>query len=93
MFDQRFLCLISAVMKNVMNLELRAYHESPKVCSSYQLTSLNQWCICLSTEERVLFSHGLTFTVHFNSVTTNAGLRYCLNPNLKAVKKLLANVM
>ncbi|KAM9356961.1 C-X-C motif chemokine 6-like [Symphorus nematophorus] len=26
-------------------------------------------------------------------VTLNSGLRYCLDPNLKAVKRLLANIM
>lgn len=49
-------------------------------------------CICLSTifsEKIVPFSPEITFTVHFNSVTLNNGLRICLNPKLKAVKNFL----
>ncbi|XP_019115250.2 C-X-C motif chemokine 10 [Larimichthys crocea] len=73
------------------------------VCVSKAHTyETGQQCLCRSVRQSLVKSATKDIQIYPATifcdkveivVTTNAGLRYCLNPNLKAVKKLLANVI
>ncbi|XP_059201945.1 C-X-C motif chemokine 6-like [Centropristis striata] len=74
------------------------------VClSSAQLSDSGPQCLCQRVRNKVFSKSDIKDIQIYQAttfcgkveivVTNNSGLRYCLNPNLKAVKKLMASIL
>ncbi|XP_038555156.1 C-X-C motif chemokine 10-like [Micropterus salmoides] len=88
---------MSSIMKVFLLLAVMVY------ISEAQLDDSGQQCLCqrirkgIASKSEVKDIQIYPATIFCDKVeivvTLNSGLRYCLNPKLNAVKRLLANVM